>query len=190
VNGNWEGCSTPSTEICNKVDDDCDNQTDESLICECFGSESSPCGSNVGECREGISNCTGGLWGECVGNIKPSAEVCNGKDDNCDGTKDEECQQITTPCQDGLIAEGGCQCGDKLYTIGFCYGGVYSETGPEEFPWITITIFGVIILLVLTIAIIYFGFHRKGKTEITWEELLQKYKSSFYSFAGRGDSGY
>ena len=180
VNGNWTGCPTPSSEICNQQDDNCDGSVDNGITCECVIGQSRACGSNVGECREGISNCTAGLWGECIGNIKPSAEVCNGKDDNCDGTTDDACQQITTPCQDGLIPEGGCQCGDKFYTLGFCYGGVYSETGPEEFPWITIAIFGVIIILILTIAIIYFEFHKKGKSEITWDDLLQKYKTSLY----------
>jgi hypothetical protein len=175
INGNWTGCPTASSEICNHIDDDCDNQTDESLICECFGGESRACGSNVGECREGTRTCRGGLWGECIGGIGPSAETCNAKDDDCDGTVDNNCTQATNICQDGLIPEAGCQCGDKFYTIGFCFGGVYSETGPAEFPWITVTIFGVMIILILTMAIIYKEFHKKGKKDITWEDLMNKY---------------
>ena len=180
VNENWTGCPTSSSEICNHIDDDCNGVTDNGLVCECFIGDTRPCGSNVGECREGTAQCLGGAWGECAGNIKPSSELCNGKDDDCDSVMDNNCTAVTSVCQDGLIPEEGCICGDKFYTIGFCYGGVYSETGPQEFPWIIVTIFGVMVILLLTAIIIYKEFHRKGKTEITWKELLQKYKSSFY----------
>jgi hypothetical protein len=185
VNGNWAGCPTTSSEICNGIDDNCDGSVDNGITCECLISQTRPCGSNIGECREGTRQCAGGAWGECVGETKPSAEVCNGLDDDCDGTPDNNCTQITSICQDGIIPEGGCQCGDKFYTLGFCFGGVYSETGPAEFPWITVTIFGVMIILLLTAVIIYKEFHKKGKKDITWDDLLQKYRSSFYGLRGR-----
>ncbi|MCJ7816955.1 MAG: Ig-like domain-containing protein, partial [Candidatus Aenigmarchaeota archaeon] len=186
VNENWTGCPTSSSETCNHIDDDCNGITDNGLVCECFIGDTRPCGSNVGECREGTAQCLGGAGGECAGNIKPSSELCNGKDDDCDSVMDNNCTAVTSVCQDGLIPEEGCICGDKFYTIGFCYGGVYSETGPPEFPWIIVTIFGVIIILILTILIIYKEFYRKGKTDITWDDLLRKYKSSFYGLRGQG----
>jgi hypothetical protein len=193
VNSQWTGCPVPSSELCNKIDDDCDSQTDESLTCICFLGESRACGSNVGECSEGTRQCTGsGTWADdCIGDARPSAEVCDGKDNDCDNEMDEGCmpQENITICQDGIIPETGCQCGDKVYPppAGYCYGGVYSETGPPEFPWITLTIIGVIVFLVLTIIIIYKEFYRKGKSDITWDELMRKYKSSFSEGAYRGD---
>ncbi|MEM7815752.1 MAG: putative metal-binding motif-containing protein [Candidatus Aenigmatarchaeota archaeon] len=182
VNGNWMGCPAPSTEICNKEDDDCNGQVDESLTCLCYVGESRACGPKFGECKEGKSYCSAsGAWGECIGYIGPSEEVCNGKDDDCDNEIDENCvpEENIKICENGLIPEEGCMCGDKFYTIGYCFDGVYSKTGPPEFPWIVVSIFGVIIVLVLTIVIIYKEFHKKGKKEVTWDDLLRKYRTGF-----------
>ena len=43
----------------------------------------------VGECKNGLRTCQAGQWGRCVGQTRPIAEVCNGRDDDCDGTVDE-----------------------------------------------------------------------------------------------------
>ena len=82
-NGCPDECE-PSAEICNGIDDDCDEQTDEGL-----GSTS--CG--VGACRRTVQNCVNGQQQQCVpGN--PSPENCNDNIDNdCDGTINDGCQQ-------------------------------------------------------------------------------------------------
>ncbi|HPH65058.1 MAG TPA: MopE-related protein [Kofleriaceae bacterium] len=66
-------------EICNNIDDDCDNLVDEDLTRQC--------GSNVGECRVGIETCAAGAWGACTG-VNPTTETCDGRDNDCDGTRD------------------------------------------------------------------------------------------------------
>jgi hypothetical protein len=71
---------SPSSEVCDGVDNDCDGQTDEAL--------SRTCGTNAGTCSTGTETCSGGQWGACQGSIGPSPEVCNGLDDDCDGTAD------------------------------------------------------------------------------------------------------
>jgi hypothetical protein len=56
----------------------------------CTDQEKKPCGSNIGECRQGQKTCVAGEWGPCVGGTDPTNEVCdNGKDDDCDGVADE-----------------------------------------------------------------------------------------------------
>jgi hypothetical protein len=96
------GCS-PSGEVCNGVDDDCDGRTDEDLV--------RGCGTDVGECTTGTQRCAGGGWGTCEGAILPRDEDCNGRDDDCDGATDEalvrrcgtdvgECVAGTETCQD------------------------------------------------------------------------------------------
>jgi hypothetical protein len=51
---------------------------------------------NQGPCRAGMQVCeaTGGgtgVWGSCANAVVPTAEACNGVDDNCDGRVDEGC---------------------------------------------------------------------------------------------------
>jgi hypothetical protein len=45
--------------------------------------------SNTGVCKSGQRACVGGVYTQCLGQVLPSDETCNGKDDNCDGTIDE-----------------------------------------------------------------------------------------------------
>ena len=40
-------------------------------------------------CRSGTQSCINGFWGSCEGQTLPNEEVCDGKDNNCDGTRDE-----------------------------------------------------------------------------------------------------
>lgn len=75
-------------EICNGRDDDCDGVADEleDVAALCFDAPAQtllhpPCRAGVVTCQDGHAACTG--------QILPAAEVCNGRDDDCDGTMDE-----------------------------------------------------------------------------------------------------
>ncbi|MBN1771825.1 MAG: VCBS repeat-containing protein [Deltaproteobacteria bacterium] len=101
--GSCVGC-TPTAEICNGRDDDCDTVIDNGLT--------RTCGSDVGACRRGTQTCRAGSWGDCVGELGPVPETCNGRDDDCDGVTDEalartcgsdvgECRSGTQTCRAG-----------------------------------------------------------------------------------------
>ncbi len=92
-------------EACNRVDDDCDGRVDESLTRRC--------GTDAGVCQFGMQTCAGGDWGPCVGGVPPVDEVCNGRDDDCDGNADDMTVDSNRPCFVGVgacVAEGRSVC--------------------------------------------------------------------------------
>lgn len=57
---------------------------------ECRPGTQRPCGVTRGECRQGTQSCSEeGRFGPCAGEVLPTTEVCNNKDDDCDGDTDE-----------------------------------------------------------------------------------------------------
>lgn len=51
-----------------------------------------------GICVKGTQLCTGGYWQSCSGDIGPTTEVCNNKDDDCDGETDEGVKSTCGNC--------------------------------------------------------------------------------------------
>ncbi|MEW5741400.1 MAG: hypothetical protein AB1938_20940 [Myxococcota bacterium] len=57
--------------------------------CACRAGSSEACGTDVGECAFGQRTCSpSGEWGECTGGQGPTREICDGKDNDCDGLTD------------------------------------------------------------------------------------------------------
>ncbi|MCB1175669.1 MAG: putative metal-binding motif-containing protein [Leptospiraceae bacterium] len=100
-----------NTEICDGKDNNCNGQIDEGI--------KRTCGVSKGECRPGTQICQMGQWGSCQGSVGPSAEVCDGKDNNCNGQIDENlqraCGQSRGECRRG---KQSCQAGRWLQCKG------------------------------------------------------------------------
>ncbi|MCC6527338.1 MAG: hypothetical protein IT373_32110 [Polyangiaceae bacterium] len=98
----------PSADVCDGQDNNCDGATDEG----------DPGGGAVcatgqpGVCSPGVRHCVSGVL-TCVANAQPSAEVCDGLDNNCAGGVDEGNPGGGAGCstgQQGVCAAGTVTC--------------------------------------------------------------------------------
>ncbi|EYF02009.1 Hypothetical protein CAP_7488 [Chondromyces apiculatus DSM 436] len=92
--GAWQcqGGLAPSPEVCDGVDNNCNGTLDDGNIPQV----GLPCGTDIGECSMGQLACAGGML-DCVGDVGPTNELCNGLDDNCNGQVDDGVQS-GMPC--------------------------------------------------------------------------------------------
>ncbi|HSA59199.1 MAG TPA: MopE-related protein, partial [bacterium] len=88
---------------CDGVDDDCDGSVDED-----FASTPTSCG--IGECAAtGATSCVGGTVQDSCTAGTPAADdaTCDGIDDDCDGTSDEDYVSTATSCGVGECSATG-----------------------------------------------------------------------------------
>jgi len=112
-------------ELCDGKDHNCNNFIDEG--CTCVNGRTQPCGTGVGACRIGTQTCTSGAWGSCTGGVTPQTETCDGIDNNCNGTVDENCACINGKTQSCGSNIGACKYGTQTCANGAwgtCTGGV------------------------------------------------------------------
>ena len=136
------GCYEPAVEDC-KIrcaadntcphDLECENdfcrpKDHEASACACIVGETRACGVDTGSCRAGVQTCTETkAWSACVGEIQPSPEVCDNRDNDCNGMVDDAVQDPPL-CerQKGVCVGAVHACVDGKFTT-----TCTSEYGPE-----------------------------------------------------------
>jgi len=128
------GAIGPSTEICDGLDNDCDLYIDET-----YPEESQLCGFieganyGTGVCVPGVMKCDDGYL-FCDGHIGPTDEICDGIDNNCNGTVDESIANTTARVcysgPEGTMAVGECRAGVKYCSDGGFEGPCDGEVIP------------------------------------------------------------
>ncbi len=117
----------PQPEICNGKDDDCNGQTDENIA-------PTPCGKDVGECSLGTATCVSGKL-VCSGGVGPTPELCDNKDNDCDGIVDgmaEACYGFPSGCDLKTGAcKGTCSLGTRICSAGV-WGSCVGALGPQK----------------------------------------------------------
>jgi hypothetical protein len=138
--GNWGACTggvNPSTEICDGKDNDCDGLIDEDGVCNVCTpgvKETKQCGTDIGVCEFGTqtrtcsANGQWSIWGTCTGGVKPSTEICDGRDNDCDGMIDED--GVCNVCTPGKNETR--QCGTD---VGVCEFGKQMRTCNSYGQW-------------------------------------------------------
>jgi hypothetical protein len=128
---------TGGTEICNGLDDNCNQLIDEEPPpLPGTGEECVPPGTPPeivydppSTCRRGQTVCANGAF-DCQGFVGPAEEVCNGLDDDCDGMADDfaEC-----PLESDLCYEAECvkPCAMSEFP---CPAGYVCRTLPDTHP--------------------------------------------------------
>ncbi len=101
------GVPAPDDSLCNGVDDDCDGPVDDDVVVHV-----TDCG--IGACaREGESRCVDGLTVDsCVPGEPASGDLtCDGIDDDCDGSPDQDYVPQEMTCGTGAcVASGQTRC--------------------------------------------------------------------------------
>jgi len=105
VEQGWVGCdaATPVPEVCNQVDDDCNGFADDVPGLGTACTREATLGEEQHSCAGVLTCSAGSLQPVCTAAV-PVAEVCNLKDDDCDGEIDEDYPQLGAACGSGTGA--------------------------------------------------------------------------------------
>jgi len=149
-NGLPQSCpeGNPFDEKCNGIDDNCDGVVDEGCPCtenakqDCYRGSTST--RKNGLCHDGTQVCKNGVWSDCGGDVLPVAELCDQRDNDCNGMVDDTAACTCSAGQtqtcyigpDGTLSHPSSPCKEGKQTCtsdgkwGDCTGSI--KPGPTE----------------------------------------------------------
>ena len=129
-NDNSVSVNPGTSELCDSVDNNCNGVADEGF------SIGASCSSGVGVClSSGVSVCSSNNLNTVCNAVpkSPTTEICDGKDNNCDGQTDEGgiCAVTSTEICDGIDNNGNGQVDEQLTKTITCGVGVCSRSATQ-----------------------------------------------------------
>ncbi len=111
-----QDCNDLAAEVHEGCDRWCDEQGPGTPGCPCDALEPALCyqgpagTGESGECRHGLAQCADGRWGPCERQTLPTDEICNERDDDCDGVADDgvanACGDCAPDCSEVCVGAG------------------------------------------------------------------------------------
>ncbi len=203
--GSWTGCPSPSTEVCNTYDDDCDGIVDNvgggtsinETQCQCYNGgspvlEGSVCNNIDDDCNnlidDGITRPCGNDTGKCQMGTRSCVNgewstTCQGEvrpdaNETCGNNEDDDCDgEIDEGCASSLPCGYGLipETGCKCGNLTYVAG--YCCNGVYQAELCPEFPWWIFVVAGVVILVAYFVYEKVGKKEkeTTWDQLEKRY---------------
>lgn len=134
----------PQVEVCNGMDDDCDGAVDDEIVPSrtCYGGNLVDLVVQNTACRAGVLTCVNGA-DVCVNERRPTSEICNELDDDCNGVIDDvPTSTMSVGIDVVLVVDRSGSMAEEIATISFALTEFMQAHASDEFRYAVVDLPG------------------------------------------------